>query len=78
MNITMAISINCEIEINITIHAPALLSFCQNSYYELSISFHFSIPIIAAMFVSSRMIFARSSIVAAILLKYYNYTHAFT
>ena len=32
MNVTMAISINCEIEINISIHVPALLSACQNSY----------------------------------------------
>ena len=35
MNVTMAISINCEIEVNIRIHAPALLSVCQNSYYEM-------------------------------------------
>ena len=31
----MAISINCEIEINITVHLAALLSVCQNSYYEM-------------------------------------------
>ena len=32
----MVISINCEIEINITVHVAALLSVCQNSYYEMS------------------------------------------
>ena len=32
MNVTMAISTNCEIEINISIHIPALLSVCQNRY----------------------------------------------
>ena len=32
MCVTMAININCEIEINITIHVPALLSVCQNNY----------------------------------------------
>ena len=31
MNVTMAISNNCEIEINISIHVPALLSVCQKS-----------------------------------------------
>ena len=32
MNVTRAISINCEIELNINIHVPALQSLCQNSY----------------------------------------------
>ena len=35
MNVTVTISIICEIEKNITIHAPALLSVCQSSYYEM-------------------------------------------
>ena len=35
MDITIAINANCEIEINITIHAPTLLSVCQNSYYQM-------------------------------------------
>ena len=32
----MAISINCEIEINITVHVAALLSVCRNSYYKVN------------------------------------------
>ena len=36
MNVTMAISVNCEIEKNITIHVPALLSVCRNSYYKIN------------------------------------------
>ena len=35
MNVTMEININCEIEINIIIHAPTLLSVCQSTYYEM-------------------------------------------
>ena len=35
MNLTTAINTNCEIEINIIIHTPALLSICQNSYYKV-------------------------------------------
>ena len=35
MNVTMAINIKCEIEINSVIHVPALLSMCQNSYYQM-------------------------------------------
>ena len=37
MNDTIAISINCEIEINITVHVAALLSVCRNNYYEMII-----------------------------------------
>ena len=36
MNVTMAISVNGEIEINITIHVPALKSVCRNNYYEMT------------------------------------------
>ena len=32
MNVTMAISTNCEMEINISRRVPALLSVCQNSH----------------------------------------------
>ena len=35
IDIPVAINTNYEIEINITIHAPALLSMCQNSYYQM-------------------------------------------
>ena len=35
MNLTTAINTNCEIEINITIHTPALLSICQHGYYQV-------------------------------------------
>ena len=37
MNNTMAISVNCEIEINITIHVPARQSVCRNNYDEMII-----------------------------------------
>ena len=33
MYITIVGNTDREIEVNITIHAPALLSMCQNSYY---------------------------------------------
>ena len=35
MNITIGISIHCEIEINIIIHVSALFSMCENSYCEM-------------------------------------------
>ena len=35
IDITIAINTNYEIEINNTIHAPTLLSVCQNSYYQM-------------------------------------------
>ena len=35
MHVTMAISINYEIEITMTIHAPALLSISENSCYQI-------------------------------------------
>ena len=81
IHISVAINTNCEIEINITIHAPALLSMCQNSYYYIIFIVNFIsllFAVTAAMLVPSRMIFTRFSIVAPILLKYYNYTHAGT
>ena len=41
MDITVAINSDCEIEINITIHVPALLSVCRNNYYEMILIVNF-------------------------------------
>ena len=35
MDITIAVNTDGEIDINITIHAPVLLSISQNSYYQI-------------------------------------------
>ena len=35
IGINITINTNCEIEINITIHAPVLLTMCENSYYQI-------------------------------------------
>ena len=35
MDITIAVNTDREIDINITIHVPGLLSSCQNSYYQI-------------------------------------------
>ena len=35
MDITITVNTDREIDIDITIHAPALLSISQNSYYQI-------------------------------------------
>ena len=65
IDITIAINTNYEIEINNTIHAPTLLSMCQNSYcgiVALITPFGSSITI---MFVVSCILFALLSIIVA-------------